>query len=109
MSFTKNMFQHVQGFRDKEVFVLLLKPLPFSHQNRMVQQMCCIFSKSLVFPYFYPYTISMLSFRTGLLQYRLSPPKAQIPAYFQKVVDTHSFVGIITQQLSNSATQQLKA
>ena len=31
----------------------------------------------------------------------------QIPAYFQKVVDTHSFVGIITQQLSNSATQQL--
>ena len=31
----------------------------------------------------------------------------QIPAYFQKVVDTHSFVAIITQQLSNSATQQL--
>ena len=31
----------------------------------------------------------------------------QIPAYFQKVVDTHSFVGIITHQLSNSATQQL--
>jgi len=31
----------------------------------------------------------------------------QIPAYFQKVVDTHSFVGIIPQQLSNSATQQL--
>ena len=31
----------------------------------------------------------------------------QIPAYFQKVVDIHSFVGIITQQLSNSATQQL--
>ena len=26
----------------------------------------------------------------------------QIPAYFQKVVDTHSFVGIITQQLSNN-------
>ena len=25
----------------------------------------------------------------------------------QKVLDTHSFVGIITQQLSNSATQQL--
>ena len=49
----------------------------------------------------------MLSFRIGLPQYRLSPPKAQIPAYFQKVVDTHSFVGIITQQLSNSATQQL--
>ena len=49
----------------------------------------------------------MLSSRTGLPQYRLSPPKAQIPAYFQKIVDTHSFVGIITQQLSNSATQQL--
>ena len=32
----------------------------------------------------------------------------QIPAYFQKVVDTHNFVGIITQQLSNSATQQLR-
>ena len=31
----------------------------------------------------------------------------QIPAYFQKILDTHSFVGIITQQLSNSATQQL--
>ena len=49
----------------------------------------------------------MLSFRTGSLQYQLSPPKAQIPAYFQKVLDTHSFVDIITQQLSNSATQQL--
>ena len=34
-------------------------------------------------------------------------PTTQIPAYFQKVVDTHSFVGIIPQQLSNSATQQL--
>ena len=32
----------------------------------------------------------------------------QIPAYFQKIVDIHSFVGAtITQQLSNSATQQL--
>ena len=49
----------------------------------------------------------MLSSRTVLPQYQLSPPKAQIPAYFQKVLDTHSFVGIITQQLSNSATQQL--
>ena len=49
----------------------------------------------------------MLSFRTGLPQYRLSPPKAQIPAYLQKILDIHSFVGIITQQLSNSATQQL--
>ncbi len=26
---------------------------------------------------FYSYTISMLSFRTGSLQYQLSPPKAQ--------------------------------
>ena len=59
-----------------------------------------------LFP-FCPYTISMLSFRTGLPQYRLSPLKAQIPAYFKKILDTHSFVGIITQQLSNSATQQL--
>ena len=33
----------------------------------------------------------------------------QIPAYFQKVVDTHSFVAIITQQLSNSATQGVKS
>ena len=49
----------------------------------------------------------MLSFRTVLPQYKNSPPKAQIPAYLQKVVDIHSFVGIITQQLSNSATQQL--
>gem|GEM_PF-2270128 len=49
----------------------------------------------------------MLSFRTGLPQYRLSPLKAQILAYFQKILDIHSFVGIITQQLSNSATQQL--
>jgi len=56
---------------------------------------------------FCPYTISMLSFRTVSSQYQLSPPKAQIPAYFQKIVDIHSFVCIITQQLSNSATQQL--
>jgi len=56
------------------------------------------FSFLALFP-FYPYTISMLSFRTVLPQYRLSSPKARIPAYFQKVVDTHSFVGIITQQL----------
>ena len=62
---------------------------------------------SLAFFPFCPYTISMLSSRTGLPQYKNSPPKAQIPAYLQKVVDTHSFVGIITQQLSNSATQQL--
>ena len=113
-----------------------------------------------LFP-FYSYTISMLSFRTVLPQYKNSLSKAQTTAfknsllkigcpevnirvhfrtrvfarqkhrccveprtslsalevlgayrtdcsaYFQKVLDTHSFVGIITQQLSNSATQQL--
>ena len=59
-----------------------------------------------LFP-FYSYTISMLSLKIGLPQYKNSPSKAQIPAYFQKIVDIHSFVGIITQQLSNSATQQL--
>ena len=41
--------------------------------------------------------------------YSFDDATTQIPAYFQKVVDTYSFVGIITQQLSNSATQQLKA
>ena len=41
----------------------------------------------------------MLSLKIGLPQYKNSPPKVQKPAYFQKVVDTHSFVGIITQQL----------
>ena len=51
-----------------------------------------------LFP-FYSYTISMLSLKIGLPQYKNSPPKAQIPAYFQKIVDIHSFVGIITQQL----------
>ena len=45
--------------------------------------------------------------------YSFDDATTQIPAYFQKVVDTHSFVGIIPQQLSNfsnfsnSATQQL--
>ena len=39
--------------------------------------------------------------------YSFDDATTQIPAYLQKVVDTHSFVGIITQQLSNSATQQL--
>ena len=56
---------------------------------------------------FYSYTISMLSQRILLPQYRLSPPKAQIPAYFQKVVDIKIVDATITQQLSNSATQQL--
>ena len=36
--------------------------------------------------------------------YSFDDATTQIPAYFQKVVDTHSFVGIIPQQLSNSAT-----
>ena len=43
-----------------------------------------------------------------LPQYRLSPPKAQIHAYFQKVLDTRIVGATITQQLSNSATQQLR-
>ena len=53
----------------------------------------------------------MLNCHIGLPQYQPPLSKAQPPfsvaAYFQKVVDIHSFVGIITQQLSNSATQQL--
>ena len=53
----------------------------------------------------------MPSQRIGFLQYQPPLSKVQplfsVAAYFQKVVDTHSFVGIITQQLSNSATQQL--
>ena len=47
----------------------------------------------------------MLSLKTESLQYQLSSHNAQ--KKMQKVLDTHSFVGIITQQLSNSATQQL--
>ena len=53
----------------------------------------------------------MLNCHIGLPQYQPPLSKAQPPfsvaAYFQKVLDTHSFVGIITQQLSNSATQQI--
>ena len=49
----------------------------------------------------------MLSQRMVLPQYKNPPPKVQIPAYFQKVLDTHVTGGTITQQLSNSATQQL--
>ena len=37
--------------------------------------------------------------------YKHSPQKTT--KSFAKVLDTHSFVDIITQQLSNSATQQL--
>ena len=50
----------------------------------------------------------MLSFRTGLSQYQLSPPKAQISAYFQKLLDikiTGCNINSLTQQLSNSATR----
>ena len=59
-----------------------------------------------LFP-FYSYTISMLSFRTGLPQYKNSPPKAQIPAYFQKGLDIKITAGTLTQPLSHSATQPL--
>ncbi|UTC53979.1 hypothetical protein ABH09_04845 [Treponema sp. OMZ 803] len=53
---------------------------------------------------FYSYTISMLSFRTGLPQYPQSLHKAQNS---RKALD-RAMMGItITQQLSNSATQQL--
>ena len=57
----------------------------------------------LQFPLFAPIITSMLSQRIGFLQYQPSLSKVQplfsVAAYFQKVVDTHSFVGIITQQL----------
>jgi len=45
----------------------------------------------------------MLNCHIGLPQYQPPLSKAQplfsVAAYFQKVVDIHSFVGIITQQL----------
>ena len=53
-----------------------------------------------LFP-FCPYTISMLSFRTGSLQYRLSPPKVQNP---QKVLDTHVSGGTILTAHSSQLT-----
>ena len=43
----------------------------------------------------------MLSFRTGLLQYRLSPPKAQNP---RKVLDTHVSGGTILTAHSSQLT-----
>ena len=62
-------------------------------------------------PIFTPILIIMLNQCMLLPQYKNSLSKVQLlfslAAYFQKIVDTHSFVGIITQQLSNSATQQL--
>ena len=63
------------------------------------------------FPFFAPIITSMPSQRILLPQHQPPLSKVQplfsVAAYFQRVVDTHSFVGIITQQLSNSATQQL--
>ena len=47
----------------------------------------------------------MLSCKAELPQYQLSPPKAQIPAYFQKILDIKIIGNTITQQLSNSATR----
>ena len=49
-----------------------------------------------LFP-FCPYIISMLSFRTVLPQYQLSSHNVQ--KKMQKILDTHSFADIITQQL----------
>ena len=70
------------------------------------------FQKTLHFSIFAPILMIMLKQCILLPQYKNSRSKAQplfsVAAYFQKVVDTHSFVGIITQQLSNSATQQLR-
>ena len=63
--------------------------------------------ETLHFSIFTPILIIVLNQCMLLPQYKNALSKAQIPAYLQKVVDTHSFVGIITQQLSNSATQQL--
>ena len=61
------------------------------------------------FPFFAPIIANMLSQRNGFLQHQPPLSKVQllfsVAAYFQKVVDIHSFVGIITQQLSNSATR----
>jgi len=53
-----------------------------------------------LFP-FCPYTISMLSFRIGSVQYQLSPPKAQNP---QKVLDTHVSGGTILTAHSSQLT-----
>ena len=50
------------------------------------------------------YNIPMSSCSPIFPQHYLPLPKAKKT---HKVVDIHSFVGIITQQLSNSATQQL--
>ncbi len=85
MSLTKNMFQHVQGFRDKEVFVLLLKPLPFSYQNRMVQQMCCIFSKasSCILP-FLPLYYFNAEFQNRITAVSIISPKSADTPIFSK-------------------------
>ena len=49
----------------------------------------------------------MLSFRTGLPQYRLSPPKAQTLCNVLDIPVAAWNTNSATQQLSNSATQQL--
>ena len=62
------------------------------------------------FPLFAPIITSMLSQRNGFLQHQPPLSKAQIPAYFQKILDvkiTGCNTYSATQQLSNSATQQL--
>ncbi len=68
-----------------------------------------LFAKeNLLFTPSYHIIAYMLNRFTVLPQHQPPLSKAQIPAYFQKVVDIHNFVGIMTQQLSNSATQQLR-
>jgi len=59
-------------------------------------------------PIFAPILIIMLNQCMLLPQYKNSPPKAQIPAYFQKVVDIHNFVGIIIQQLRRKVCLRLE-
>ena len=71
-----------------------------------------LFAKeNLLFTPSYHIIAYMLNRFTVLPQHQPPPSKVQllfsVAAYFQKIVDIHSFVGIITQQLSNSATQQL--
>ena len=71
-----------------------------------------LFAKAnLLFTPSYHIIAYMLNRFTVLPQHQPPLSKVQllfsVAEYFQKIVDIHSFVGIITQQLSNSATQQL--
>jgi len=59
-----------------------------------------------LFP-FCPYTISMLSSRTGLPQYKNSLSKAQTLCNVLDIPVAAWNTNSATQQLSNSATQQL--